>query len=145
MKFRWSIAPPQPLLVRRLAEDLKVSALLAQCLANRGLTEPSRAIDFLEPRLKQLSDPFLLPNMAAAVARLILARSRGEPLVIFGDYDVDGVSSTALLSEVLGALGWTVNHYLPHRLAAGDGVRRDGVVNCLAKLPTQLLLAVEDC
>src|SRR5213082_909558 len=119
VKCRWSIAPPQPLLVRRLAKDLKVSALLAQCLANRGLTEPSRATDFLEPRLKQLSDPFLLPNMAAAVARLFLARSRGEPLVIFGDYDVDGVTSTALLTEVLRALGWQVNGYLPHRLDEG--------------------------
>src|SRR3989449_3555798 len=140
MKFRWSIAPPQPLLVRRLAEDLKVSALLAQCLANRGLTEPSRAIDFLEPRLKQLSDPFLLPNMAAAVARLFLARSRGEPLVIFGDYDVDGVSSTALLTEVLGALGWAVNHYLPHRLDVGYGFRRGGGGDLLSKFSTRLLL-----
>src|SRR6267142_30933 len=144
LAFRWSIAPPQPLFVRRLAADLKVSSLLAQCLANRGLTEPSRAIDFLEPRLKQLSDPFLLPNMAAAVARLFLARSRGEPLVIFGDYDVDGVSSTALLTEVLSALGWRVDHYLPHRLEEGYGLSREGVENCLARFPTRLLLAV-DC
>ena len=144
MKFRWSIAPPQPLLVRRLAGELKVSTLLAQCLANRGLTEPSRATDFLEPRLKQLSDPFLLPAMSAAVARLFLARSRNDPLVIFGDYDVDGVSSTALLAEVLGALGWTVHHYLPHRLDEGYGLSREGVENCLAKFPTQLLLAA-DC
>jgi single-stranded-DNA-specific exonuclease len=144
MKCRWSIAPPQPLLVRRFAEDLKVSPLLAQCLANRGLTQPSRATDFLEPRLKQLGDPFLLPDMSAAVARLFLARSRDEPLVIFGDYDVDGVSSTALLTEVLGALGWNVRHYLPHRLDEGYGLSREGVENCLAKFPTQLLLAV-DC
>src|SRR5262245_19474344 len=144
MKFRWSIAPPQPLLVRRLAEDLKVSTLLAQCLANRGLTETHRAADFLEPRLKRLSDPFLLPNMSTAVARLFLARNRGEPLVIFGDYDVDGVSSTALLTEVLGKLGWTVHPYLPHRLDEGYGLSREGVENCLAKFPTQLLLAV-DC
>src|SRR6266496_1347534 len=144
MKSRWSIAPPQPLLVRNIAADLKVSSLLAQCLANRGLTEASRATDFLEPRLKQLSDPFLLPNMAAAVARLFLARNRAEPVVIFGDYDVDGVSSTALLTEVLGALGWAVNHYLPHRLDEGYGLSREGVENCLAKFPTQLLLAV-DC
>src|SRR6266576_4642986 len=131
MKCRWSIAPPQPLLVGRFAEELKVSPLLAQCLPNRGLTEPGRATDFLEPRLKQLSDPFLLPNMSAAVARLFLARSRVEPLLIFGDYDVDGVSSTALLSEVLGALGWAVNHYLPHRLDEGYGLSREGVENCL--------------
>src|SRR6266542_2918522 len=144
MNFRWSIAPPQPLLVRNIADDLKVSSLLAQCLANRGLTDVRRATEFLEPRLRQLSAPFLLPNMEAAVARLFLARSRGEPLVIFGDYDVDGVSSTALLTEVLGALGWAVHHYLPHRLDEGYGLSREGVENCLAKFPTQLLLAV-DC
>ncbi len=144
MKCRWSIAPSQPLLVRSFAEDLNVSPLLAQCLANRGLTEPGRATDFLEPRLKQLSDPFLLPNMAVAVERLFLARSRSEPLVIFGDYDVDGVSSTALLTEVLGALGWAVHHYLPHRLDEGYGLSREAVENCLAKFPTRLLLAV-DC
>src|SRR6266487_3761341 len=144
MKFRWSIAPPQPLLVRRLAEDLKVSALLAQCLANRNLTEPNRAADFLEPRLRQLSDPFLLPNMAEAVARLFLARSRAEPLVIFGDYDVDGVTATALLTEVLIALGWRVHHYLPRRLEEGYGLSRDAVENCLQQFPVKLLLAV-DC
>ncbi len=144
MKFRWSIAPPQPLLAGRLVEDLEVSALLAQCLANRGLTERSRAADFLEPRLKQLRDPFLLPNMAAAVTRLFLARSRGESLVIFGDYDVDGVSSTALLTEVFSTLGWVLHHFLPHRLEEGYGLSREGVEHCLAKFPTQLLLAV-DC
>src|SRR5881394_2386945 len=92
--FRWSIAPPQPLQVRRLTEDLKVSPLLARCLASRGLADPGRAAGFLHPRLKDLSDPFLVPNMAGAVERLFRARSRDESLVIFGDYDVDGVTST---------------------------------------------------
>src|SRR6266496_1410898 len=138
MKSRWSIAPPQPLLVRNIAADLKVSSLLAQCLANRGLTAACRATEFLEPRLRQLGDPFLLPNMDAAVARLFLARSRDEPLVIFGDYDVDGVSSTALLTEVLGGLGWRVNQYLPHRLEEGYGLSQEGVENCLTKFPTGL-------
>src|SRR5437016_1858763 len=67
VKFRWSIAPPPPLLARRLTDELRVSPLLARCLVNRGLTEQDRAADFLQPRLRQLSDPFLLPNMAAAV------------------------------------------------------------------------------
>src|SRR5207302_2235158 len=102
------------------------------------------AADFLEPRLKQLSDPFLLPNMAAAVERLLLARSRDEPLVIFGDYDADGVTSTALLTEVLTALGWRVHQYLPHRLDEGYGLSQEGVENCLQKFPVRLLLAV-DC
>src|SRR5690349_20865932 len=130
MKFRWSLAPPQPLLAEQLASDLKISPLLAQCLLNRGLSEPAAIKHFLQPRLKQLADPFLLPNMEAAITRLFLARERAEPLVIFGDYDVDGVTSTALLVEVLRALGWTVHYYLPHRMDEGYGLSQDGVENC---------------
>lgn len=144
MKYRWSLAPAQPLLARPLATQLKLSPLLAQCLINRGLSEPDSIRKFLQPRLKHLADPFLLPNMAQAVDRLFLARARGEPLVIFGDYDVDGVTSTTLLVEVLGALGWQIHFYLPHRMDEGYGLSQDGVDNCLKKFPTTLLLAV-DC
>ena len=144
MKFRWSPAPPQPLLACQLASQLKISPLLAQCLLNRGFSEPSAIRMFLEPRLKNLADPFLLPNMDAAVERLLRAREQGEPLVVFGDYDVDGVSSTALLLEVLRPLGWRVDFYLPNRMDEGYGLSADGVENCLKKFPTTLLLAV-DC
>ena len=144
MKYRWEIAPSQPLLAGRLASDLKLSPLLAQCLLNRGLSELAAIGPFLEPRLKQLADPFLLPNMNAAVERLFRARENNELLVIFGDYDVDGVTSTALLAETLLALGWKANHYLPHRMEEGYGLSLDGVENCLKKFPATLLLAV-DC
>ena len=99
MKFRWTPAPSQPLLAGQLASQLRISPLLAQCLVNRGFSEVSAIENFLAPRLKNLADPFLLPNMAAAVERLFRARERDEPLVIFGDYDVDGVTSTALLTS----------------------------------------------
>jgi single-stranded-DNA-specific exonuclease len=144
MKFRWTIAPSQPLLAGQLARQLNISPLLAQCLLNREFSEPEKISGFLQPRLKHLADPFLLPNMAAAVERLFLARERNESLVIFGDYDVDGVTSTALLLEVLTKLGWSANFYLPHRMDEGYGLSRDGVENCLKKFPTTLLLAV-DC
>ena len=144
MNFRWSVAPEQPLITRRLVDELKLSPLLAQCLVNRDQTDCTRASGFLEPRLNQLKDPFLLPNMAAAVERLFRARKGAEPVVIFGDYDVDGVTSTALLIEVLTGLGWRVNHYLPHRLDEGYGLSQDGAENCLQRLPVKLLLAV-DC
>lgn len=144
MKFRWTLAAEQPLLTKNLVAGLNVSQLLAQCLVNRGFHEPSIAGLFLQPRLKQLADPFLLPNMAAAVERLYHARAKNEPLVIFGDYDVDGVTSTALLTETLRALGWRVSQYLPHRMEEGYGLSQEGVENCLAKFPTTLLLAV-DC
>jgi single-stranded-DNA-specific exonuclease len=155
MKFRWSLTLPQPLLTVQLAARLKISTLLAQCLVNRGLSEPGAMADFLSPRLKNLADPLLLPNMVAAVARLFRAREQKELLVIFGDYDVDGVTSTTLLLEVLRQLGWQVEAYLPNRLDEGYGLSRDGVENCLKKFsdggensgaahPVKLLLAV-DC
>jgi single-stranded-DNA-specific exonuclease len=144
MKFRWSLAPPQPLLAGQLASQLKISPLLAQCLLNRGFSERVAIENFLAPRLKNLADPFLLPNMAAAVERLFCAHEQNETLVIFGDYDVDGVTSTALLVEVLRELGWRVEFYLPSRMEEGYGLSADGVGNCLKKFPTTLLLAV-DC
>jgi hypothetical protein len=144
MKCRWELAPPQPLLAGRLASDLNLSPLLAQCLLNRGLSEPGSIGPFLDPRLKQLADPFLLPNMNVAVERLFRAHAGNEALVIFGDYDVDGVTSTALLTETFRALGWKVNHYLPHRMEEGYGLSLEGVENCLKKFPVTLLLAV-DC
>jgi single-stranded-DNA-specific exonuclease len=144
MKYRWTTATPQPLLAQSLAATLKIPPLLAQCLLNRGFSEPAVIKNFLTPRLKNLADPFLLPNMDAAVTRLLLARERGEPMVIFGDYDVDGVTSTTLLLEVLRRLGWATEAYLPNRLEEGYGLSRDGVENCLKKFPVKLLLAV-DC
>ncbi|MGH7953870.1 MAG: DHH family phosphoesterase, partial [Limisphaerales bacterium] len=134
MKFRWSLALPQPLLAGQLASKLKISPLLAQCLVNRGFSEPAAIENFLSPRLKNLADPFLLPNMTAAVERLFRAREQNEALVIFGDYDVDGVTSTALLVEVFRALGWRAEFYLPSRIAEGYGLSMDGVENCLKKL-----------
>ncbi len=144
MKYRWLLAPAQPLLAGQLAARLKISPLLAQCLLNRGLSELAAMEAFLSPRLKNLADPFLLPGMAAAVERLFHARHGNEPLVIFGDYDVDGVTSTTLLLEVLRRLGWRVEAYLPHRLEEGYGLSREAVESCLKKFPVKLLLAV-DC
>jgi len=143
-RCRWQLADPQPLLTEPICRELSIDPLLAQCLVNRGYTEPAQADAFLRPRLKQLADPFLLPDMDAAVERLHEARQRGEPVVIFGDYDVDGVTSTALLLEVLRAMGWQAESYLPHRVDEGYGLSRDGVENCLARHAPALLLAV-DC
>jgi single-stranded-DNA-specific exonuclease len=144
MKFRWTIAPPQPLLAETLAPAHKISPLLAQCLLNRGFSEPAVIENFLTPRLKNLADPFLLPNMETAVTRLLLARESDEALVIFGDYDVDGVTSSTILLEVLRQLGWRAEAYLPNRMDEGYGLSRDGVENCLKNFPVKLLLAV-DC
>lgn len=142
--YRWSFAPIQLELARVLSQSLRISPLLAQCLLNREISDATVAAEFLDPKLKNLRDPFLLPDMAKAVERLYEARARGELVVIFGDYDVDGVTSTTLLSESLSKLGWKVETYLPHRLDEGYGLSRDGVENCLKRHPAKLLLAV-DC
>jgi single-stranded-DNA-specific exonuclease len=144
MKYRWLLARPRPEDVQRLVRETRVSPLLAQCLINRDFTTPEAVGSFLEPRLRDLSDPFLLPNMARAVDRLFQARANQEPLVIYGDYDVDGVTSTALLIEFLERLGWQVAHFLPHRMDEGYGLSPEGVENCLNQNPVTLILAV-DC
>jgi single-stranded-DNA-specific exonuclease len=144
MKYRWSACAADAALCEQLAQNAGISPLLARCLVNRGLSDPAEITRFLEPRLKHLDDPFLLPNMAAAVERLLHARQQQELVVIFGDYDVDGVTATALLLETLGAAGWKVAHYLPSRMEEGYGFSDDGVKNCLEQFPARLLLAV-DC
>jgi single-stranded-DNA-specific exonuclease len=144
VKSHWSIALGNPLLAGELARQLALNPLVAQCLLNRGLSDPPTIKSFLQPRLKQLADPFLLPNMSTAVERLLQARQQDEQVVIFGDYDVDGVTSTALLTGVLKPLGWRVGHYLPHRRDEGYGLSQEAVANCLKIHSGTLLLAV-DC
>ena len=144
MNARWQFAQPCPEIVSALADKLEVSPLFASCLVNRGCSEIDKASEYLSPKLAGLSDPLLLPNMDRAVERLLRAHERREPFVIFGDYDVDGVTATAVLTEFFRALGWQCSHYLPHRLDEGYGLSQEGVENCLEKYPVKLLLAV-DC
>ena len=94
--------PSQPLLAGQLANCLKISPLLAQCLVNRGFSEVPSIEAFLNPMLKQLRDPFLLPNMEAAVERLFAAKECKELVVIFGDYDADGVLRPRFCSKSFG-------------------------------------------
>jgi len=144
MKFRWSCADSNTALAAQLSQDLNISPLFAQCLLNRGLDNAGTISRFLDPRLKYLADPFLIPGMDRAVERLFQARQNGEPIVIFGDYDVDGISATAILIEVLSALGCKVESYLPHRLEEGYGLSRIAVENCFQKHGRKVVLAV-DC
>lgn len=144
MRCRWTITEPDPEACRRLASTLEIDPLLARCLVQRDLADPESARLFLEPRLRLLSDPFGLPDMDRAVARLMEARTRGESVLVFGDYDVDGVTSTTLLKTGLGRLGWTVHHYLPHRMEEGYGLSTPGVENCLERFQATLWVAV-DC
>ena len=100
--------------------------------------------DFLRPRLRSLSDPFLLPQVRAAVARILAAVDRQERIVLFGDYDVDGVTSLALLNEMLRAYSATPELFLPLRMEEGYGLSAESVERCLEQHQPQLLVAL-DC
>ncbi len=110
----------------------------------KGFASADEVEDFLRPRLKSLSDPFLLPNMEAAVTRILAALDRQERIVIFGDYDVDGVTSLALLAEACRAYGCAPEVFLPLRLEEGYGLSRESVDRCVEQHHPQLLIAV-DC
>ena len=103
---KWLLKPaPDPALERQLAEELGCPAFLARLLAHRGFATAAEARLFLEPKLKNLSDPFLLPEMRPAIDRILLAIDRHERIALYGDYDVDGVTSLALFTRVLRQLG----------------------------------------
>ena len=144
MKRRWLIAPPDSALQRQLSDALHISPALAQVLINRGHRTLESAARFLKPRLADLSDPFLLPDMKPAVARVFAAIERREKIVIFGDYDVDGVTATAQLCQLLRALGAEVGCYLPNRMEEGYGLSQGAMEACVAAQQPKLLIAV-DC
>jgi single-stranded-DNA-specific exonuclease len=144
MRYRWSIASVDEGRAWTLARELGCSIELSRCLLNRGLDDREEALGFLEPRLRRLEDPDLLPDMAMAVHRLAQARMGGERVVLFGDYDVDGVTATAMLWEVMKAMGWSVTCYLPSRFEEGYGLSSTAASRCVDQHRPRVLLAI-DC
>ena len=144
MKHLWEIKVPNEQSIQGITQALGIHPLLAQCLLNRELIDPEEVRSFLNPKLADLAAPELIPNMGSAVERLFLAREREETVVVFGDYDVDGITSTALLLDSLNSLGWYVAGYLPDRVDEGYGLTSDGVANCLSQHSPNLLIAA-DC
>jgi single-stranded-DNA-specific exonuclease len=137
-----------------LCEDLNGGAIAwkeicgSECIARLLLRKRFRSTDevqnFLRPRLSSLSDPFLLPQIRAAVARILAALDSQERIVLFGDYDVDGVTSLALLAEMLRGYGATPKLFLPLRMEEGYGLSPESVERCLDQHRPQLLIAI-DC
>jgi len=117
--------------------------VIAQILVNRGLKTVSQLKSFFYPSLSDLSDPFLLPDMEKAVDRILEALRNRERIVIFGDYDVDGLTSTALLYYVLSRFGADVIYYLPDRLLEGYGLSEKGIDEAMER-GASLLISV-DC
>lgn len=113
-------------------------------LAGRGLNTAAEREAFLDPRLAALSDPFDLPEMDAAVTRILAAAQAGERVAIYGDYDVDGVTSLTLLKITLRHYGIDAGTFMPHRVEEGYGLSIKGLQRCIGEFSPQLVIAV-DC
>ena len=144
MERRWIITPQSAPADNgiRWAEICGLPCV-ANLLQRKGFQSAAEVHAFLRPRLDALSDPFLLPKMDLAVARILRAIDDRERVVLFGDYDVDGVTSLALLAEMLRAYGAAPELFLPLRMEEGYGLSRDSVDRCWQEHRPQLLIAVE--
>lgn len=127
MHANWLVSKTNQEFLRYLSSSASISPVLAQVLVNRGLKDAGAIRDFLYPSLTGLNDPFLMPDMRKAVDRIRAAMERNERVFIHGDYDADGVTSTALLMYVFRRLGLTTHYHIPHRLKEGYGLNLSGI------------------
>jgi single-stranded-DNA-specific exonuclease len=144
MKLKWELSSePDPSVVDQLASELSLPPVAVKILVARGLDTKSKAEEFMSPSLESLLDPFLLPDMQKGVDRIVRALKNREKMMIFGDYDVDGITSTSLLFLILNKLGGEVTYYLPNRLIEGYGLSEEGILE--AKRPGVGLIISVDC
>lgn len=137
------IAPLDPSLQNKFNKDIKVSRITAQLLINRGIRASADAEKFIKVSPRHLLDPFLFLSMPLAVERIKKAACNKEKVMIFGDYDVDGITSVALLVEALAKLGIDAEPYLPHRIKEGYGLNKN--IAHIAKEKGVGLLITVDC
>ena len=119
---KWSLAKPNVKKAEALAQDLKLSPLIAQLLVARNIESSTEAEFFLKADLASLYDPFLMKGMQDAVNRIVSAIEAGEKITIYGDYDVDGVTAASLMVHFLRELNTPFGYYLPERMSEGYGV-----------------------
>jgi single-stranded-DNA-specific exonuclease len=145
MNVRWRVKPHDEMQIRDLSRGSGLSPLVAQILLNRGVDDPKRALAFLESRMSSLHDPELLPGVVEAAARIRRAMDVGRKIVIYGDYDVDGVCGTSILWSCLRLAGCRdVSYYIPHRVEEGYGVNADALRR-LAVANKDALIVTVDC
>lgn len=119
--------------------------VLQRLLGQRGFVETCSVDNFLEPRLRDLSDPYELPEMEIAVARIFQAVDAGQEICVYGDYDVDGISSITIMESVLRAYGGKVRHFVPVRGSEGYGLSEAALKRCLSEGARPHLLVTVDC
>jgi single-stranded-DNA-specific exonuclease len=139
---RWNVAETDAAGVAALGSSLEVGTPAARVLWARGFRDPDQARRFFDPRLEDLHDPHLLAGMREAVARLRQAIERKEPVLLYGDYDVDGTSAVVILKKGIDLLGGIASFHVPHRLRDGYGMRSE-VVDEAARNGVKLIVSVD--
>lgn len=140
---RWDVVPePELRQVTDLSQALKLSSGIVKILINRGIDTPETIQRFLDPQLSDLGDPFSLYGMEKGIERTNRALMNNEKIVIYGDYDVDGITATSLLYIIFNKLGAQVDFFLPNRLVEGYGLSRDGIDEA-HKLGVKLIITVD--
>ncbi len=143
MKKQWRVTPMDVELVDGLARHCNIPHFLAQLLLRRGIQDPAAVQSFLDPKLTDLRDPELLPGVAKAADCLYEAVRSQKAIVIYGDYDADGMTSTAILLGALRLMGANVTYHVPNRLEDGYGLNAAAITK-LAELGKQTIVTV-DC
>ena len=139
----WKIKEVNQDLESKLSKELGVSRILSRLLINRGITTKNKAEKFLHPSLDNLIDPFLLPGIKKAVERIRKAKEKKEKILIYGDYDVDGITAVCLCLIVLKELGLNVDFHIPERLTEGYGLSKEAIR--LAQAENVNLIITVDC
>lgn len=143
MKKKWEYLEQDEELIKQIATKHNISELLAKILVNRGITGEEEIEIFLNPKRNNFHNPFLLNNMEKAVDRIIKAIETKEKTIIYGDYDVDGITSITVLKKFLNERGLQVDYYIPNRLDEGYGLN-DEAIKKIAEQGYTLMITV-DC
>jgi single-stranded-DNA-specific exonuclease len=143
MHRKWLVNRTNPEYVKYLSKSASISPVLAQIFINRGMKTPEEISYFLNPHISQISDPFDIQGMSVAVARIMAASIKGEKVLVHGDYDVDGLSATAIVLKALKILGIDCHYFIPNRMEHGYGFNLSSVKN--AKQTGAALIITVDC
>ena len=144
MEKQWQLLNPDPETIRTLSRQIQCSPLIARLLAIRGIRSKVQATRFLHPSLSSLTPPLELAGMDDAVQRIQRALVNDEKILVFGDYDADGITATASLTAFLRRCGARVSYYIPHRIVEGYGLSTDFIKNRAIPAGIDLIITA-DC
>lgn len=144
-RTRWQFPDSDPLAARKLASVLDLPLALATALVTRGFTDPDRVRDHLAPSLRNLVPPDRFPGIPEAAARIRTAVSAGGTVLVFGDFDADGVCAAAVLASAIEAVGGRASVFIPDRITEGYGLSPAAVARALDTTPDARLLVTVDC